>query len=235
MLTEGSSLAASTRATVDKRIARARGAIREVKSVMEDFRRQAIGGMAGAWDLWKAGICASLLANSGTWVKLNKEEVKKLNDLFHEFLRNIYSCPPSTPLPALRSQAGKVSMEYLVDREKICLVGKLLHRTEPGNYARQVLEEQIMMGWEGIAKEAREICTKLGLPDKYTKFPVCCPHCPEGRSVGVPESPAHWLECSSYRDLRQGVDPELVLKDRCKFIRKVIDKRKKLEDELSKE
>ena len=168
------------------------------------------------------------------------------------------------------------------------------------------------MGWEGITKEVREICTKLGLPDiaknnihrmdvsdvinyqhlkqvkeemkpysklekiinrdckkmedymkekiledarlefkwqtgmldsrvtmkakyKYTKFPVCCPHCPEGRSVGVPESPAHWLQCSSYRDLRQGVDPELVLKDRCKFTRKVIDKRKKLEDKLSKE
>ena len=53
-----------------------------------------------------------------------------------------------------------VSAEYLVYREKICLVGKLLHRTEPGNYARQVLEEQIRMGWEGITKEARE-----GLPD----------------------------------------------------------------------
>ena len=83
VLAEGSSLAASTRDTVDKRIARARGAIREVKSVMEDFRMQAIGGMAGAWDLWKAGICASLLANSGTWVKLEKEDIKKLNDIFH--------------------------------------------------------------------------------------------------------------------------------------------------------
>ena len=268
VLAEGSSLAASTRATVHKRIARARGAIREVKSVMEDFRMQAIGGMAGAWDLWKGGICASLLANSGTWVKLEKEDIKKLNDIFHEFLRNIYSCPPSTPLPALRSQAGMVSIEYLVYREKICLVSKLLHRTEPGNYARQVLEEQIMMGWEGIAKEARELCDMLGLPDiakkdihredvtmamkyhhlkkvkeemkpyskmeklihkdctkmeeymteksledarlefkwqtgmldsrvkkkamyKNSHFPVCCPHCPKGRSVDAPKSPAH--------------------------------------------
>ena len=48
-------------------------------------------------------------------------------------------------------------------------MGKVLHRAEPGNYARQVLEEQIMMGWEGIAKEAREICTKLGLPDIMKK------------------------------------------------------------------
>ena len=205
-----------------------------------------------------------------------------------------------------------VSMEYLVDREKICLVGKLMHRTESDNYARQVLEEQVAMGWEGIAKEAREICNKLGLPDitkkdihrvevseamkyhhlkvvkeemkpytkleklvnkdctkmedymrekslkdarlefkwqtgviesrvtmkaiyKNSRFPVCCPHCPEGRSVGVPESPAHWLECSGYRDLRQGIDPELVLKDRCSYLRKVIERRKRLEEQLRKE
>ena len=63
VLAEGSSLAVSTSATVDKRIARAKGSIREVKSILEDSRMQAIGGMAGAWDLWDVGICASLLAN----------------------------------------------------------------------------------------------------------------------------------------------------------------------------
>ena len=164
-------------------------------------------------------------------------------------------------------------------REKICLVSKLLHRTEPGNYARQVLEEQIMMGLEGIAKEARELCTMLGLPDiamkdfhredvsmamkyhhlkkvkeemnhhskmeklmnqdctrmeeymkqkslddarlefkwhtgmldsrstmkakyKNSQYPVCCPHCPKVRFVGVPESPSHLLVCSACRSLR---------------------------------
>ena len=45
---------------------------------------------------------------------------------------------------------------------------------------------------------------------KNTVFPVCCPHCPEGRSVGVPENPAHWLQCLAYRDLIEGSDPELV-------------------------
>ena len=70
---------------------------------------------------------------------------------------------------------------------------------------------------------------------KNSRFPVCCPHCPEGRSVGVPESPGHWLECSAYRDLRQGTDPELVLKDRCSYLRKVIERRKRLEEQLRKE
>ena len=33
------------------------------------------------------------------------------------------------------------------------------------------------------------------------------------RSVGVPESPVHWLQCLAYRDLREGSDRELVRKD----------------------
>ena len=36
-----------------------------------------------------------------------------------------------------------------------------MHGTKTGNYARQVLEEQVMMGWEGIAKEARELFTSV--------------------------------------------------------------------------
>ena len=52
------------------------------------------------------------------------------------------------------------------------------------------------------------------------------------RSVGVPESPVHWLQCLAYRDLREGSDPELVRKDRQQYLRLVIDRRKKLEERL---
>ena len=42
-----------------------------------------------------------------------------------------------------------VSMDYLVWTEHTCLMSKLLHRSEPDSYARQVLEEQLEehMGW----------------------------------------------------------------------------------------
>ena len=137
----------------------------EVKSIMEDFRMQAIGGMAGAWELWEAGICASLLSNCSTWVKMSKEAFKKLNKFQNQFLRMIYACPPSTPLPALRSQAGMLGMEERIWLEKISLVAVIMHQTEPQNHSRQILEEQVLMGWEGLAKEAKELCGKLGLPD----------------------------------------------------------------------
>ena len=49
--------------------------------------------------------------------------------------------------------------------EEGSLVAVILHRTEISNYSRQVLEEQVLMNWEGLAKEARELCGSLGLPD----------------------------------------------------------------------
>ena len=52
---------------------RAEGAVREVSSVMEDFRMQAVGGMEGAWELWESGISKNILANFGTWVELKEE------------------------------------------------------------------------------------------------------------------------------------------------------------------
>ena len=66
------------------------------------------------------------------------------------------------------------------------------------------------------------------------RLPVCCRQCLESSAVGVPESPAHWIECSA-QTLRQRFDPELVLKDRCNYLRKVIEKWKKLEEQLRSE
>ena len=148
-----------------KRVARAQGAMFEAKSLIQDFRMQALGGMEGAWDLWNSGICASVLANCGSWVKLTKKAVGQLEECQNQYLRMIYSCPPSTPLPALRSQAGMTSMLHKIWTEQICLVSKILHRTDKDNYCRLILEEQTYMGWDGLAKEAAEVCIKVGLPD----------------------------------------------------------------------
>ena len=56
-----------------------------------------------------------------------------------------------------------------------------------------------------------------------------CPHCPEGRQEGVEEDSLHWLTCQAYTGLRHGIDPEIVLKDRIVYIRRVQELRKTLE------
>ena len=78
VLAEGSSLGASTEALVARNMARCKGTMYEVRAIMEDFIIQAIGGMAGAWDLWEGGICPSLLSNCSTWVMMTLETEKKL-------------------------------------------------------------------------------------------------------------------------------------------------------------
>ena len=52
--------------TVERRAGKVKGPMVETKPIMEDFRMQAVGGMAGAWDLWESAIIPSLLANCGS-------------------------------------------------------------------------------------------------------------------------------------------------------------------------
>ena len=55
------------------------------------------------------------------------------------------------------------------------------------------------------------------------------PHCIEGRQEGVEETSLHWLSCLAYKELRHGLDPELVLEDRLLYLRRVQSLRKLLE------
>ena len=65
---------------------------------------------------------------------------------------------------------------------------------------------------------------------KYNKDQYWCPTCIEGRSIRAIESPAHFMVCSAYLDLRVGIDSELVEADRAPYLRKVVLRRKELEE-----
>ena len=59
-----------------------------------------------------------------------------------------------------------------------------------------------------------------------------CPHCAAGQVLGAVESPEHWMSCEAYRD---GLNPDIVQKDRIVYLRKVLKKRKELERRLGSE
>ena len=214
----------------------------------------------------------------------------------------ILTAPLSTPKPSLRGEAGLLDMSHRIYIEKVCLVSSIMFSGEEQCYARDILKEQLDMGWAGLTREVEEICQKLGLPNacqqfvhreqvldharlrnlkkvkedmeglskmdqlkmkdlrkaqkymemvsledarlefrwrtgmldnrgcmrnKYTS--KNCPHCREGREEGVEETSLHWIDCSAYRELRQGLDPLLVQKDRVLYLRRVQLLRKVLE------
>ena len=95
--------------------------------------------------------------------------------------------------------------------------------------------------------ETNMIDTRINMKGKYEKDKYECPHCfvgshPGGRTItsdhlssqpgGRLETSDHLLVCSAYADLRQGVDPELVTEDRASYLRQVVRRRSKLEEQL---
>ena len=83
----------------------------------------------------------------------------------------IYSCPPSTPLLALRTQAGMMDCERRIWVEKVCMVARVLHtQQEEENLCREVLQVQMAMGWPGLIEEVQVICKTVGFADVTKKY-----------------------------------------------------------------
>ena len=57
---------ASCAATITEREGKINGAIFETKSIIEEFRMQAIGGIMAAWEIWEKPMVLSLLSGAGT-------------------------------------------------------------------------------------------------------------------------------------------------------------------------
>ena len=73
-------------------------------------------------------------------MEMTKKIVNILDDLQNTYLRMIYSCPPTTLLPTLRTSAGMLDMETRVWMEKVCLTTRILHtREEEENHCTIVI------------------------------------------------------------------------------------------------
>ena len=75
--------------------------------------------------------------------------------------------------------------------------------------------------------------TWMNMKGKYQKDKYECPHCVEGSQPGGSlETSDHLMSCSMYADLRDGINPELVMEERVTYLRKVIQRRKVLESKV---
>ena len=77
--------------TVKRRVAIARLAVYEIRTVIEDRRSKCLGGINLAFDLFNASVISMVLYNSETWGSdISKRTLKVLDDLFHLFFRVIF-------------------------------------------------------------------------------------------------------------------------------------------------
>ena len=105
---------ASVEATIREREGKLKGAIYEVKSIIEDFQMQALGGMLSAWELWEKAMVPSLLSGAGTWVGTTMEEYERCDKVQDLFWRVMLEVPESCPRIALRAETRMIGMKQRV-------------------------------------------------------------------------------------------------------------------------
>ena len=159
-----SGLATSVGASVQERAEKRKGSIYGLRALVEDFRMQAIGGVESAIDLYESCIIPSLLSNASTWMEITKETENKLDAIQDLFGRVLLQVPQSTPKLATRGALGLQGMKWRVWEAKV-LLALAIREQEEDCLAREVWEEQVRMGWPGLATEVQKICKDVGLPD----------------------------------------------------------------------
>ena len=97
-------------------------------------------------------------------MEIRKETEDKLDAIQDLFGRVLLQVPQSTPRLATRAALGLQGMKWRVWQAKVLLVEAIMEQEEDC-LAREVLEEQVRMGWPGLAQEVQEICKEIGLPD----------------------------------------------------------------------
>ena len=125
---------------------------------------QAVGGCQSALDLYDSCIIPSLLTNDGTWVEMSEKAVNMLDSTQDTFARVLLALPISAPRASLRATLGLLGGKWRVWEAKLLLL-QAIRRQEQGGLARDVLEEQVDMGWPGLASEVSYICKELKIPD----------------------------------------------------------------------
>ena len=114
--------------------------------------------------MYESCIIPSLLTNAGTWVEMKEETITRLDNMQDTFSRALLALPLSAQRASLRAALGLQGMKWRVWEAKILLV-QAIRRQEEGGLAREVLEEQLQMGWPGLAQEVSQICKIVNLPD----------------------------------------------------------------------
>ena len=117
----------------------------------------------------------------------------------------------------------KVTKENMKQDKYILIRNRDCRHVQPYMYEKNLLQSRMEFLWHTLM-----IDTRTTMKGKYQKDHNSCPHCMEGREKGVLETPLHLLsDCLACSDLREGANPELVLKDRAViFLTRAIGRRK---------
>ena len=157
-------ISSSALATVRSREGKLKGAAIEIKSIIEDYQMQAMGGLVAAWELWERALIPSLLAGAGTWLGDIRETEKLCDSIQNYYWRAVMKIPDSCPKLGLRCEPNMVLAKWRIWEHK-CLLLNQIKALPDGSLAKITYMEAESRGWPGLGQEVRHICLKVGIPD----------------------------------------------------------------------
>ena len=116
----------SAEATVEEREGKIKVGTLEIKSIIEEFQMQGMGGLTAAWELWERALVPSLLSGAGTWTVDIRKAVDKADKLQDFYWRVILGFPESCPKIALRCEPRQIGMQWRIWVEEILLMKRIL-------------------------------------------------------------------------------------------------------------
>ena len=85
----GISVSESVSLTIKKRIGLVKKGIFEIKSVVENYRSQVVGGIKTGILLWETCLLPHLLLNCSTWMEIKNSDLENLSKVQRLFLNSI--------------------------------------------------------------------------------------------------------------------------------------------------
>ena len=104
----------------------------------------------------------------------------------------------------------KIAKEQMKHLDKCKMIRNVDFRVvQPYMMKKSLQQSRVEFLWRTMM-----IDTRTTMKSKYKKDKYSCPHCDEGREKGELETSEHLLNsCSAYSDLREGINPELIIED----------------------
>ena len=138
------------------------GIINEIVGVLNSL-------ILGPYHFWiarilrQAMLISVLLFNAETWLRLTKENVKKLESIDLMLLRKLLKTPTSTPKPALYLETGSIPIKYILKSKRIMYLHHILTRSDDALIKRVFLAQLHDTGKGDWCSVVREDLNTLGL------------------------------------------------------------------------
>ena len=117
--------AASVAATVGKRTGKFKGAAFEIRSVIEEFSMQAMGGMMAAKVLLERALLPSLMSGACNWIGVKKVTEEECDGMIYLYWRIMFKVPEGTPNVSLIAETATMRTRWRIWEAKILMVKRL--------------------------------------------------------------------------------------------------------------